>query len=365
MLNVWKYSLSILIISLLSASVFAPGAQAEITYPADSNIFIVDDVDVLSLDEKRDINQVSDDLEFDTGTALVVVTINSTMNYTTGNDTNMSLGDYAVDLFNEWKIGDQDYRDGLLLLIATNQSGDGYDWAYAGGEHWWEYWYVLEEWEEDLPDTVFTDLNNSNWSSAILPMVTSLSNDVEEFWFENPGIEPFENTNDDPFNEDWYNPPRLNGEENDVQSSDLGDGLFSIVACLGCLGVFGAIGFFIFRGASSGSSGVSMQRNYGNNVWWRNNNEHYPGGQGGYQQNNYYMGNDSNNSNSPPPSRQSSSSRSSGGSSRSSGGSSRSSGGSSRSSGGSSRSSGGSSRSSGGSSRGGGSRGRSGGGRRR
>ena len=329
-------------ISLLSASVFTPGAQAEITYPADSNIFIVDDVDVLSLDEKRDINQVSDDLEFNTGTVLVVVTINSTMDYTTGNDTNMSLGDYAVELFNEWKIGDQDYRDGLLLLIATNQSGDGYDWAYTGGEHWWEYWYVLEEWEEDLPDTVFTDLNNSNWSSAILPMVTSLSNDVDEFWFENPGIEPFA--------DDWYNPPVLNGDESDMQTSDLGDTLFSMVACLGCLGVLGAIGFFMFRGARNGGSGVSMRRNYGNNGGW-NNNGYYPGGQGGYQQNNYYMGNNNNNSNSPPPSRQGRSSRSSGGSSRSSGGS--------------SRSSGGSSRSSGGSSRGGSGRGRSGGGRRR
>ena len=63
-------------------------------------------------------------------------------------------------------------------------------------------------------------------------MVTSLSDDVDEFWFENPGIEPFENTNDDPFNEDWYNPPRLNGEEGDMQSSDLGDSLISIVSCL-------------------------------------------------------------------------------------------------------------------------------------
>ena len=334
MLNVWKYSLSVLIISLLGVSVFAPGAQAGVTYPADSNIFVVDDVDVLTLDEKRDINQVSDDLEYNTGTVLVVVTINSTSDYTTENDTNMSLGDYAIGLFNEWKIGDQDYRDGLLLLIATNQSGDGYDWAYTGGEHWWEYWYVLEEWEEDLPDTVFTDLNNSNWSSAILPMVTSLSNDVDEFWFENPGIEPFENPSTDPFQEDWYNPPRLNGEEGGMQSSDLGDGLFSMVACLGCLGVFGAVGFFIFRSASSGSSGVNMRRNYGNNGGWNNNNGYYPDGQGGYQQNNYYMGNNNNNSNSPSTSRKSSSSRSSGGSSRSSGGSSRSSGGSSRRGGG-------------------------------
>ena len=315
MTNVWKYSLPLLIVAILSASVFTPGANAGVTYPADSNSYIVDDVDVLSLDEKRDIDQVSEDLEYATDTVLVVVTINSTADYTTGNDTNMSLGDYAVGLFNEWRIGDQDYRDGLLLVIATNQSGDGYDWAYTGGDHWLEYWYVLEEWEEDLPDTVFTDLNNSNWSNAIMPMVTSLSDDVDEFWFENPGIEPFGNTNDDPFNEDWYNPPRLNGEEGDMQSSDLGDSLISIVSCLGCLGVFGAIGFFIFRGASSGSSGVSMQRNHGNNVWWRNNNEYYPGGQGGYQQNNYYMGNDSNNSNSPPPSRQSNSSRG-GGSSR-------------------------------------------------
>ena len=331
MLNVWKYPLSILIISLLSVSVFAPGAQAGVTYPADSNIFIVDDVDVLSLDEKRDINQVSDDLEYNTGTVFVVVIINSTTDYTTGNDTNMSLGDYAIGLFDEWKIGDQDYRDGLLLLIATNQSGDGYDWAYTGGEHWWEYWYVLEEWEEDLPDTVFTDLNNSNWSSAILPMVTSLSNDVDEFWFENPGIEPFP--------DDWYNPPVLNGDEGDIETSNLGDSLFSMVACLGCLGVLGAIGFFMFRGAGNGGSGVRMHPNYGNNNGW-NNNGYYPGHQGGYQQNNYYMGDSNNHSNSPSTSRKSSSNRSSG-SSRGGGGSSRSSGGSSRGGGGGRRSGGG------------------------
>ena len=187
MLSVWRYSLPLLIVALLSASVLAPEARSEVTYPEDSNIFIVDDVDALTLDEKRDINQVCDDLEYDTGTVLVAIIINSTADYTSGNDSNMSLGEFSEGLFDEWKIGDQDYRDGLLLVIATNQSGDGYDWVYTGGDHWLEYWYVLEEWDEDLPDSVFTDLNNSNWSSAIMPMVTSLSDDVEEFWFENPG----------------------------------------------------------------------------------------------------------------------------------------------------------------------------------
>ena len=318
MLSVWRYSLPLLIVALLSASVLAPEARSEVTYPEDSNIFIVDDVDALTLDEKRDINQVCDDLEYDTGTVLVAIIINSTADYTSGNDSNMSLGEFSEGLFDEWKIGDQDYRDGLLLVIATNQSGDGYDWVYTGGDHWLEYWYVLEEWDEDLPDSVFTDLNNSNWSSAIMPMVTSLSDDVEEFWFENPGIEPFgDDSGGEPFGDDWQSTPTLDGGDGGGEaSSDLGDSLVGIVGCLGCLGVFGAVGFFIVRGSGGGSSGVGMRQNYGNNRGWNNNNGYYPGGQGGYQQNNYYMGGSNSNSNSPPPSGSSGSSRGGGGSSR-------------------------------------------------
>lgn len=356
MMNMRRSLQIFLTVSIVSLFLLSSTVQSEVTYPEDSGIYISDEADVLNLTEKQQLNQISDDLEYETGTVMVLVTIESSTNYTSERDANMSLGDYAGNLFDEWKVGDQDYRDGILILIATNQSGNGYDWAYTGGDHWLEYWDVIEQWDQDLPDSFYSNLNDSNWSSALIPMLESLDEVVQNFWFENPGIEPFP-SEPAPFT----TPPTLDGASDAGGEASLADSIVGIVVCFGCLGlpIIGLV-FLNRRGGGNVSVGGGGN-NWGRQNRWGNNQHGYPQ-QGGYQENNHYYGNDFNNpqnqnqtQNLPPPSSGGESSRSS--SSSRSGGSSR--GGGSRS-GGSSR---GGSSGRGGGGRSGGSR-RSGGGRR-
>ncbi|RPG68910.1 MAG: hypothetical protein CBC59_005475, partial [Euryarchaeota archaeon TMED99] len=257
MLNTRRPFQIIMAISIVCFFIFSSTVQSEVTFPEDSGIFISDEADVLNLTEKQQLNQISDDLEYDTGTVVIIVTIESTTNYTSQQDANMSLGDYTGDLFDEWKIGDQDYRDGILIVIATNQSGNGYDWSYTGGDHWLEYWDVLETWDQDLSDSFYSHLNNSNWSSALVPMLEDLDEVVREFWFENPNIEPFP-----PEPAPFTTPPTLAGENDVDGEATTFDFLITIIFCGGCFGVIGLVIYLISR--SGGSSGSGSGRFVGN-----------------------------------------------------------------------------------------------------
>ena len=296
--------------TLVCLFVFSSTVRSELTYPEDSGIFISDEAEVLNLTEKQQLNQVSDDLEYDTGTVIVIVTVNSSTDYASGQDENMSLGDYAGALFDEWKVGDQDYRDGVLILLATNQSGNGYDWTYTGGDHWLEYWDVLDDWDKSLPDSFYSNLNDSNWSSALVPMLQDLDEVVREFWFENPNIEPFP-----PERDDFTTTPTLDGQQNDDATA--GGGLFAAACCLGGLGVAGLVLFLIARGGSAVSGRFAGG---GGGAGWNNNQYGYPNDVG-YQQNNHYYGGGNNTpQQSPPPSSGSGGSSRGGSSSRRSGG---------------------------------------------
>ncbi|MEZ8008841.1 MAG: hypothetical protein QMC65_04270, partial [Candidatus Poseidoniaceae archaeon] len=57
--------------TLVCLFVFSSTVRSELTYPEDSGIFISDEAEVLNLTEKQQLNQVSDDLEYDTGTVIV------------------------------------------------------------------------------------------------------------------------------------------------------------------------------------------------------------------------------------------------------------------------------------------------------
>jgi hypothetical protein len=252
---------------------------------------LTDVVDVLNSSESAELNEVSNVLEAETGTVLVVVIINSTSDYTSGRNANLSLGTYAGMMFDEWEIGDQEYRDGLLIILAVNQSGNGYDWAYTGGDHWQEYWGVLKSWEDKLDDSIFEQLNESNWMDSLNTMMHQLSDNVVAFWDENPNIEPFgfDGGNFD----DWSTKPVLEGadDEEDVYASSLGEGLISLVSCFGCLGVLGLLFFALNRGSNGRFSRGNTQYhpNY-NGGGYHPHNGYHPNG--GYQQNNYYMGGD-------------------------------------------------------------------------
>ena len=375
--NTLRLFMTALVASLF---LFSSTIAAEITYPVDDNSFVIDDVGVLNLTESQELEQLSIDLSDEWGTDIVVVLIESTDNYTTENDTNMSLAQYTIQLFDAWGVGNQEWKDGVLIVLAINQTGS-WEWSYEYGLFWQEeYRYIFDEWYDRIPDSVDEDMAAGDWANALYPLVEDLSWSIDDFWYENdewvepPGEEQQQQ-------QDWSTGPMLNGQADDDVSA--GGSILFIVGCFGVLVVLGLVGVLLLRGGSGGGGGRSNGRYYGGN----NHYGHHPQDVG-YQQNNYYGGgfNDtpaqqqqqqqqqpqvsrgnkrsrkaSGGSRRGSSTKRSGSSRSSGGSSRG-GSSGRSSGGSSRSSrgGSSGRSSGGSSRRSGGGGgrRGGGRRGR-------
>lgn len=303
---------SLLVAVVTTAILLIPTAQSDITYPEEeSSIYITDLVGALNAREKQDINMACDDLDYDMGTVLAVAILNSSDDFTSGNDTNMSLGEYTTLLFDEWQVGDQEWKDGLLIVLAVNQSGEGYDWAYTGGDFWQEYSEVLTRWESKLPNSIFNDLNDSNWAEALEPMVDLLAEDVREFWYQNPYIEPEPG--------DWMTPPTLESSPEIAESgSVLGEVLLSMVCCLGVPGVVVAM-IVMYRGNSSTRSNQRINYN-GNDNNWNHNYGNYPGNQGGYQQNNHFRGGGAPPRSNNPSTPSRNGSRSRGGSSRSRGG---------------------------------------------
>ncbi|NCG01798.1 MAG: hypothetical protein GWP25_08410 [Euryarchaeota archaeon] len=344
-----------------SLFLFSSTVQSEITYPVDDNSFVIDDVGVLNLTEAQELEQLSIDLSDGWGTDIVVVLIESTNNYTTENDTNMSLAQYTIQLFDAWGVGNQEWKDGVLIVLAINQTGS-WEWSYEYGLFWQEeYQYIFDEWYDRIPDSVDEDMAAGDWANALYPLVDDLSWSIDDFWYENDGwVDP--PGEEQQQQQDWSTTPVLDGQADGDLSS--GDTLVGMLCCFGGLGVVGLIGFLLLRGGSGGGGGGgrSNGRYYGGN----NHYGHHPQDVG-YQQNNYYGGG----FNDTPAQQQQQPQQVSGGNKRSrkdSGGSQR---GSSTKRSGSSRSSGGSSRggssgrsSGGGSRRSGGGGGRRGGGRR-
>ena len=358
----YKRSTLQLFMTALVASLFlfSSTVQSEITYPVDDNSFVIDDVGVLNLTEAQELEQLSIDLSDGWGTDIVVVLIESTNNYTTENDTNMSLAQYTIQLFDVWGVGNQEWKDGVLIVLAINQTGS-WEWSYEYGLFWQEeYQYIFDEWYDRIPDSVDEDMAAGDWANALYPLVEDLSWSIDDFWYENDGwVDP----PGEEQQQDWSTTPVLDGQADGDLSS--GDTLVGMLCCFGGLGVVGLIGFLLLRGGSGGGGGGgrSNGRYYGGN----NHYGHHPQDVG-YQQNNYYGGGFNG---APAQQQQQQPQQVSGGNKRSrkdSGGSQRGSStkrsGSSRSSGGSSRG-GSSGRSSRGSSRGGSSGRSSGGGSRR
>ena len=100
-------SLIILIMVLFSFPVFAAGK-----YPNPTEAFFVNDfADVLNSSTERDIAAMGKELETKTGAQVVLVTIQTL----DGED----IDNYANELFNEWRIGQKDKNNGILILNAV------------------------------------------------------------------------------------------------------------------------------------------------------------------------------------------------------------------------------------------------------
>lgn len=99
-----------ILLSLLLLLLFPAFVYAQLTFPQYEG-FVNDFENILSNDEILEAKLAQ--LEKDTTAEVVVVTIDSFQETT--------IEDYAVKLFEAWKIGKEDVDNGLLILISSEQ----------------------------------------------------------------------------------------------------------------------------------------------------------------------------------------------------------------------------------------------------
>ena len=110
----------LLLILLLAGMLPFQTAAAETPEPS-SAFYVNDFADVISEEVENEIIEYGRRLDEQTGTQVVLVTID----FTNGE----SMENYSMDLFNKWKIGSEEKNNGLLILLSV---GDDDYWAMQG-----------------------------------------------------------------------------------------------------------------------------------------------------------------------------------------------------------------------------------------
>ena len=116
-----KKKICYLLLILLLVSMLPFQTAAAETLEPSSGFYVNDFADVISKDVENEIIEYGRRLEEQTGTQVVLVTID----FTNGE----SMENYSMDLFNKWKIGSEEKNNGLLILLSV---GDDDYWAMQG-----------------------------------------------------------------------------------------------------------------------------------------------------------------------------------------------------------------------------------------
>jgi uncharacterized membrane protein YgcG len=168
-------------------------ASAEISFPNDTNSFVIDQVDALNESEELQIYQLSEGLNEYWGTEVVVVIINSTSYYDSDNNNTISLTNYGLELFTEWRIGDQEWKDGVLIILATNQSG-AWEWRIENGDFWDLYLDF-----NSIGFDADNELDKGNWFNGLKIITEEIIIEIEDFWEYNDGFVEPPSSNLEPF----------------------------------------------------------------------------------------------------------------------------------------------------------------------
>jgi len=279
-------SIKILIASCLILALTVPNAaSAELLFPTDTNKFVIDEADVLTQTEE---DALSEDLAWlegndGWGTEIVVVIIESTAHYqmpdqlsdnstngtsdnstngtsdnstngTSNNSTNgtsdnstngtseepmMGLQEYSEALFDEWQVGDQEWKDGILLVLSINQSEDDYKWWFVTGIFWDKYWVF-----NDIGATADDNVDAKDWSTALSIITDDLVTAVDDFWYENDG---------------YVDPP---GEKlgEDYSLDGAADTLLGTIVCLGLIVAVVVVVVLVSRSRGGSSRGGGSSR---------------------------------------------------------------------------------------------------------
>jgi len=82
-----------------------------------SYTYTLDEADVISAETEVYIDAMNESLFAQTGAQILVATVNSTGS--------QDIGDYAIDLGNQYQVGDKDLNNGLVMLLALENISSG------------------------------------------------------------------------------------------------------------------------------------------------------------------------------------------------------------------------------------------------
>lgn len=115
-----RKSLAVIIWSLLITVSLCVSVSAKIPSPTE-DYYVYDEADVIPKDLTKHIVSQNDLLNYSTGAQIVIAAVN-----TTGDE---QIRNFAGDMFSEWKIGDTEKKNGVLVLLAIED--DDY-WVTQG-----------------------------------------------------------------------------------------------------------------------------------------------------------------------------------------------------------------------------------------
>lgn len=91
----------------------APFVIAELVLPLAPNAYILDEADVISPEAEEEIEEILELLEEENSTGIAVVTVASLQDY--------PIEEFSIELAREWGIGQKDFDNGVLILVAPTE----------------------------------------------------------------------------------------------------------------------------------------------------------------------------------------------------------------------------------------------------
>lgn len=142
-IHILRFVSALLLILVLAASPLAATAALGGVIGQSDSFYVADYADVITADTEQYIIEKNADLEQLCGGQIVVATVD----FLDG----MDIEDYAYKLFSDWKIGDADKKNGILLLLAIGEEnywcmqGKGLENSLTSGDIDDILWNYLEE----------------------------------------------------------------------------------------------------------------------------------------------------------------------------------------------------------------------------
>ena len=307
---------AILILTMLNSF----NASADLTFPRDNNSFLIDDADVLNGTEEDQLKEISQDLADGWGTEVILVVINSTAEYQNSeNDGNqsanesdnrtssnppISVSDYTVALYDHWRIDSgNEWKDGVLVLLSTNQSGS-WEWWFEAGCFWDDYMYVFD----NVGSSADSKLDNADWAGGLTIISEDITLNIDDFWYDNDG---------------YVDPPNCGttsagGDDYSLEDASTFELVFGMLCCLLGVGGVVGIGLLVSRSGNGGGGGfrVPFLRRGGYHDPYYDPYGGYGHGHGQTVIHNHHYAGDSSSDSTPSRSSGSSSNRGGGGRSR-------------------------------------------------